>query len=49
MKIILFTRTLGSMQLCKISQEFGLMANFTSVLKIRNAHFGQYGPLAVKV
>ena len=46
-KIILFVRTLGSMQLCKISQESGLMSNFASLSKIINFHFGHCGPLGI--
>ena len=48
MKIILFVRTLGSKQLCKISQESGLLSNFGSLPKIRNASFGHCGPLGIK-
>ena len=49
MKIVLFARTLESTQLCKISQEFGLLSNFGNLLKIRNAHFGRCGPLEVNL
>ena len=49
MKIILFIRTLGSTRLCKISQEFGLLSNFVSMPKIRNARFEGYGPLGVNM
>ena len=49
MKIVLFARTLGSTQLCKISQEFGLLSNFGNLPKIRNAQFGRLHPLGVKL
>ena len=49
MKIIPFARTLGSTRLCKISQEFGLLSNFSSLSKNRNACFGHCGPLGAKV
>ena len=49
MKIILFARTLGSTRLCKISQEFGVLSNFVSLPKIRNACFGRCGPLGVNI
>ena len=49
MKIILFARTLGSMQICKISQEFGLLSNFVNLPKIENTCFGYYDPLRIKV
>ena len=45
MKIVLFARTLGSTRLCKISQESGLLSNFGSLSKIRNARFGRSRPL----
>ena len=48
MKIILFARILGSTRLYKISRESGLLSNFGSLIKIRNAHFGHCGPLGVK-
>ena len=48
MKIILIARTLGSTRLCEISQESGLLSNFTNLPKIRNACFGHCGPLGVK-
>ena len=47
MKIVLFARTLGSTRLCKISQESGLLSNFGSLPKIRNARFGSSRPLGV--
>ena len=47
MKIVLFARTLGSTRLCKISQESGLLSNFGSLSKIRNARFGRSRPLGV--
>ena len=49
MKIILYARTLGSIQLCKILQESDLMSNFFSLLKIRKAHFGCCGPLGINL
>ena len=48
MKIVLFARTLGSTQLCKISQESSLLSNFGNLPKIRNAQFGRSRPLGVK-
>ena len=48
MKIILFVKILGSTQLCKISQESGLLSNFVNLAKIRIAHFGHCGPLGIK-
>ena len=48
MKIVLFARTLRSTRLCKISQESGLLFNFSSLPKIRNARFGRCGPTGVK-
>ena len=48
MKIVLFARTLGSTRLCRISQESGLLSNFGSLPKIRNARFGRPRPLGVK-
>ena len=48
MKIVLFARTLESTRLCKISQESGLLSNFGSLPKIRNAQFGRSSPLGVK-
>ena len=47
MKIVLFARTLGSTQLCKISQESGLLSNFGSLPKIRNARIGRCRLLGV--
>ena len=47
MKIVLFARILGSTRLCKISQESGLLSNFGSLPKIRNARFGRSHPLGV--
>ena len=47
MKIVLFARTLGSTRLCRISQESGLLSNFGSLPKIRNARFGRPRPLGV--
>ena len=46
-KIILFTRTFESTQLCKISQKSDLKFNFASLPKIRNAHFRRCDPLKV--
>ena len=48
MKIVLFARTLGSTRLCRISQESGLLSNFGSLPKIRNARFGRSRSLGVK-
>ena len=48
MKIVLFVRILGSTRLCKISQKCGLLSNFGSLPKIRNARFGHCRPLGVK-
>ena len=49
MKIILFARILGSTQLCKISQNSGLLSNFGSLPKIRNARSGCCHPLWVNM
>ena len=49
MKIVLFARTLESTQLYKISQESGLLSNFGSLSKIRNARFGRSSPLGIKL
>ena len=48
MKIVLFARILGNTQLCKISEESGLLSNFGSLPKIKNAHFGRCGLIGVK-
>ena len=48
MRIVLFARILEAHDYAKFHKNLGLLSNFVSLSKIRNAHFGRCGPLGVK-